>query len=203
MRRVLAAVVSVLAATAALLGTAAPAEARAPGSLGRVVLIGDSVATAARASLQRSLRPYASSVVVDTAPCRGVVWSCTATGVRTRPATGVTVAGRVRADTVVVELGYNDTPSRASIERLVATLSARGVRRVLWLTLHEGRPGYASVNAALAEVAAADPTVVLADWRAAAADRPEWFTDGVHLTPAGVRGFDAFVTRSVAALARR
>ena len=34
------------------------------------------------------------------------------------------------------------------------------------------------------------PNAVLADWRAASVDHPEYFvSDGIHLTPAGARAY--------------
>ncbi|MFM7534357.1 MAG: hypothetical protein ACKO91_00985 [Acidimicrobiales bacterium] len=165
----------------------------------RIVVIGDSVASTARREIERALRPLAGTVQIDATPCRGVTRSCTAPGVPVRPGSGLVVAGRTTADVVVVELGYNDTPTLGELRRMTGTLTARGARRVLWVTLHEGRSRYRAVNDALRTLASSDPSVALLDWRAEAAERPEWFTDKVHLSRAGVTAFSAFLARELAA----
>jgi hypothetical protein len=196
---------ALVAALVAVVSFALPASAvDASGSLPpadpqRIVVIGDSVASAARRDLERALRPLAGNVRVDATPCRGVARSCTAPGVPVRPGSGVVVARRTTADVVVVELGYNDTPTLGELRRMTGTLTARGVRRVLWMTLHEGRPRYRAVNDSLRALAASDPAVALLDWRAEAAGRPEWFTDDVHLSRSGVAAFSAFLARELAA----
>jgi hypothetical protein len=193
------------AATAAPAPAATVARPGAPArqavGFGRLALIGDSVSAAAKRELTTALARFGATLTVDAAPCRGVLRSCTAPGVPVRPATGVAVAGRLAADTVVVELGYNDTPTRAELARMVATLKQRGVQHILWLTLHDARPGYRAVNASLAALAAADPAIDLVDWRAASQGHPEWFTDGVHLTRAGAAALAAVVAAHLTAKA--
>ena len=56
---------------------------------------------------------------------------------------------------------------------------------------------YAPNNEVLAEGVARHPDkVVLVDWHAASAGHPEYFVDGLHLTPRGARAYAGLIAAS-------
>jgi peptidoglycan hydrolase-like protein with peptidoglycan-binding domain len=106
---------------------------------------------------------------------------------------GVHAAAKVPigTDLVVVELGYNDSPSAmgSRIDAMMTQLRSRQVGLVAWVNVSERKSsgGYGVANAAIdAAVSRWDGMVVL-DWESASdharADR--WFADGIHLTTTG------------------
>jgi hypothetical protein len=96
------------------------------------------------------------------------------------------LAGRRRSlpGVVVVALGYNWTISIAEIRRALIIL---GPRRVLGMVTPRGE--YASARAAIRAAGRRWPArVKVLRWAARSAGKP-WTWDGLHLTPAGSRGF--------------
>lgn len=117
-------------------------------------------------------------------------------------AQGVAVAETVPmgTDLVVVELGYNDTPSTMPerIDAVMTALADRQVGLVVWPNLSTRRSGYdyASTNAALDAARSDWPNLVVADWNAHSghASAHRWFqSDGVHLTSTGDAEFSLFL----------
>jgi hypothetical protein len=126
-------------------------------------------------------------------------------------------------DIAIVAGGYNfpywDPPRfDRSVDLMVSTLLAKGVRHVLWVTLRELKPQYMSgaawrqaqsyafylptVNEHLRRALARHPQLSLVDW-AAIADRPGLTYDAIHLNTAGAGeyarivkdGLDTVMTR--------
>ena len=146
----------------------------------------------------------------DTAPLRMVTDGTFATssfdsivGRRTNYATA-TVSSGVQAaaalpmnlDLVVVELGYNDPPSgfAGDIDAMMTALTARRVKRVVWVNMAENRAGpggssyYHESNAALntARNRWANLDVALWNQASAVSEQVRWFaSDGIHLTTTG------------------
>ena len=174
----------------ALLGGAAlgtpPGQALGTG-LPRVTVIGDSVATSLEyTETARAVIAQGVDLRLELAPCRRVKQvSCPYDGVR--PPTVVDLAttlGDALGQTVVVAVGYNDYVSSYAddIEAALAAFRKVGVTRVIWLTLHEARPAYATMNDAIRAAAARHPEVTVADWQRYSAGHPDWFQpDGIHL----------------------
>jgi hypothetical protein len=87
-------------------------------------------------------------------------------------------------EVVVVALGYNWT---ISIEEIRRALIILGPRRVLGMVTPRGE--YASARAAICAAGRRWPArVKVLRWAARSAGKP-WTWDGLHLTPAGARGF--------------
>jgi hypothetical protein len=87
-------------------------------------------------------------------------------------------------DVVVVALGYNWT---ITIEEIRRALIILGPRRVLGMVTPRGE--YASARAAIRAAGRRWPArVKVLRWAARSAGKP-WTWDGLHLTPAGARGF--------------
>ncbi|HWL42881.1 MAG TPA: SpoIID/LytB domain-containing protein [Ilumatobacter sp.] len=119
---------------------------------------------------------------------------------------GVHAAGTVpeHTDLVVVELGYNDSPSLmpARIDAVMDVLRARGVGQVLWVTVSERRTNYdyAATNAAIRAAAGRWPELAVIDWKAASdhAAATRWYTgDGVHLTTTGNAEFSLWLRQQI------
>ncbi len=120
---------------------------------------------------------------------------------------------------LVVATGYNDGTSvfAESFRRIVARARSLGYIRIVWWTLRSDvdyvSPGSVGNHLAFAQnnrilrdlLATGDyPDVVLADWGAYTADRPEWFvTDGVHYRQIGAWGASDYLSRKMAFLEGR
>jgi hypothetical protein len=71
---------------------------------------------------------------------------------------------------------------------VIKALEAKGVQHVIWVTMHEVRQDYRSINATIRTEAAKWPQVTIADWNAAAQGQ-NWFnSDGIHLNDSGAWG---------------
>lgn len=150
--------------------------------------------------------------VLDTKPCRRLVRaSCVSAFTHYAPNTAQnaidTSAGSF--DVVVIKTGYNDGAAdfEAAIPVIMDAARAKGAQVVVWFTYSESQtPGaYNSQNATLRRMAgsAAFPDLVVAEWRAYAADTSGWYAaDRVHLATAGVWATADYITRWVADVMR-
>jgi hypothetical protein len=94
-------------------------------------------------------------------------------------------------DVVVVALGYNWTITIQEIRRALIIL---GPGRVLGMVTPRGE--YASARAAIHAAGRRWPArVQVLRWAARSAGKP-WTWDGLHLTPAGARGFARLLSRA-------
>jgi hypothetical protein len=140
-----------------------------------------------------------AAVFHDAAGARPTVGSWFASG------DGVDIARQVPmgTDLVVVELGYNDTPSAMSghIDAVMTELRARDVRQVAWVNVSERRRStdYATTNEALRAAMARWSELLVLDWNAASSHRAadRWFSDGVHLTSTGRAELSLFLRDAV------
>jgi hypothetical protein len=172
----------------------------------RVTMIGDSVATSL--SYTRDARAILAAGIdlhLELAPCRRVGQaSCSYLGVR--PPTVIDLVptlGDALGQTVIVAVGYNDfEPSYAgNIEDALAVLRKAGVTRVLWLTLHEVRASYASMNDAIYAAAVRHPELTVVDWQLYSRSHPDWFQDdGIHLQGEGALAMATLVHNALEAL---
>lgn len=167
-----------LAGAVALGLGAAPARAatrRLPGGLvpGRVTAIGDSVMIDYAPDLQHDV----PRVVVDATV--GEQWD-----------TGVAIAQQLRAEgqlgtEAIIGLGTNGPISMTQFDAMLQAL--RGLRRIVFVTVHVDQPWQQEVNAVLAAGVRTAPNARLADWYRLSAPHPQWFYgDGTHLPIGGV-----------------
>lgn len=112
--------------------------------------------------------------------------------------------GPALGDVVVVHVGYNDFAGGYDIRAAMAAFARGGVRAVVWVLLREARPGYAATNAHIRRTLAGatrrpgGPVVRLADWNAASAGQPGWFTaDRIHLNGSGALGLARLLREEV------
>lgn len=141
----------------------------------RVLVIGDSVLLGAANTIPTACTNC--EVVVDAAESRSTLVSVQQAG------------GHDGAfDVVVALLGHNDagnaSVAQAGFEELFDRYAL--VPRIVVLTLHEVRPGYAELNGFLRDAAETRPNVTVADWHAEVEEHPDaTVSDGLHLTAAG------------------
>ena len=98
-------------------------------------------------------------------------------------------------DLVIVYVGYNDLSwgYAEGLDRVMSSLLAVGVKRVVWVTLHESQVTWAEINDQIRAAPARWPQLVVADWAPVAAGEPSWFVDGAHMNELGAEGFVGFL----------
>ena len=171
----------------------------------KVTLIGDSVADSlehndqALASLNKGFRVY-----LQTRGCRRLrAPSCVIEGSSGPAPTTLEVVkklGPYLGRTVVVNVGYNDTPTRygRDLDAVMRALAKAGVETVIWLTLRDPNRDYAASNAVIRSEPKEWPQLIVLDWDEYAAGRPTWFRDdGIHLTPLGATKLATFINRGL------
>lgn len=212
-------------AACAVVVTSAGVSARAPAPAAaapvpperRVVVFTDSVGLGAKHAIPAAF-PDGWSVHVDGQPAR-FVEQMESQYVRPRLASNPEWFG----DHVVIAAGYNApfwdwARFERSIDAMVETLTAAGVKHIHWVTLREVKPEYISaaawrqvqpyywyfptVNAHLEAALARHSNLTLADWRAVA-DQPGLTYDAIHLNSQGAALYADVVRRSVIAAETR
>jgi len=165
----------------------------------RVTVFGDSAATAmaydptAKKALGRGI-----DLRLELAACRRLGdTSCPYDGVRPPNVIDrATELGQDLGPVVVVNVGYNDYEANyaGNIEDALAVFRQAGVERVIWVTLHEVRQSYASMNDTIRDAARRHPEMTVLDWNAVSRSEEGWFqTDGIHLTASGAEGMATMV----------
>ena len=181
------------AAAAAVLACHATAASRT-----HVTFVGDSVADAL-AYLPSTEQAFSRGFDVhfDLRVCRRLATTgCPYEG--TAPSSALDVvdaSGAQLGPLLVVDVGYNDDPAqyRRGMDDLVQTAGARGVKRIVWVTLRESRPIYRQTNAVIRSEAKRFPMVEVADWNAWSAGKPWFRPDGLHLTAEGATALAAWL----------
>jgi hypothetical protein len=165
-------------ASATSRGKAHTTDTSAKAPTGTVTAVGDSVMLGAVQPLQQEIPNLA---LIDARGSR-------------QPAEAIAVLRHLRAagklgNVVVVHVGNNGPFTAEQFDEMMGVLS--GSRRVLVVNTTVPN-GYSRVpnNKVLADGARRYPNrVVLVDWHAASAGHPEYFWDGLHLTPPGARAY--------------
>ena len=85
-------------------------------------------------------------------------------------------------DIAVIDVGYNDWAQVYGIEPVISALRARGVKRIVWVTLRETEGGMGSINAMIRAAARRHSFIQIADWNAASSGLGGFAADGVHLS---------------------
>jgi hypothetical protein len=167
----------------------------------KVTIIGDSVAD----RMQRNPDALAAlwngfRINLQTRGCRTlVITGCTIAGQTAPPPSALQVIqrfGRYLGGIVVVEVGYNDDPTRyrPDLDIVMRALVRYRVRTVIWLTLREADAKHAPENRVIEAAPRRWPQLVIADWNAYSADHADWFLeDGIHPTPLGAANLGVFI----------
>ena len=180
-------------------GTTSAAENALDSPPNRVTLITDSVGgvlswvTQAREKFARGL-----DLDLETKSCRKLVDpGCPQQG-DPHPASALDTIqelGSQIGPTVVIDVGYNDLWSTYGdeLDRVMKELVAVGVQHVVWVTLEEFRDPWIGINKAIRAAPERWTQLIVADWAPAAADKPTWFYDGVHMNWEGGFAFADFL----------
>jgi len=171
----------------------------------RVTLIGDSIAArleqipSAAQALEERL-----SVRARLAVCRRLVArSCSFQGVRPPTVLEEIKSLGPRIDgVVVIEAGYNDTPSdfARGADVVMRALTRRGAPHVVWVTLRERQSSYREINHTIRDLRRRWPQIVrVADWSLVSSGQPWFEADAVHLNTDGANALARLIHSSVVA----
>ena len=113
----------------------------------------------------------------------------------------VRALGRRIGPTVVVFVGYNDSPLlyRNGLPVVLKAMRKRGVKHILWITLRAVNKQYADINEAIyAARQKWRPLMTVLDWNHYSSTHSSWYaSDGIHLSGAGAIGFATYLHRSL------
>ncbi|HEY3463037.1 MAG TPA: hypothetical protein VGK62_06280 [Gaiellaceae bacterium] len=113
----------------------------------------------------------------------------------------VRALGRRIGPTVVVFVGYNDSPLiyRNGLPVVLKAMRRRGVKHVIWLTLRAVSKQYVDINQAIyAAEQRWRPLMTVLDWNHYSSSHTSWYeSDGIHLSGAGAIGFATYLHRSL------
>jgi hypothetical protein len=206
-----ASIVIAVAVAAAAIAVPEPAPAEAAPVAQRVLVVSDSVGLGAKTAIPNAFPPGWEVNVVGTPAM--FVEQLENSHVKPQIAFNPWMVG----DHVVIAGGYNYPywdPARfdRSIDSMIATLTAAGVKHVYWVTLREVKPWYVSasawravqpyywyfptVNDHLERAVGRHPNLTLIDW-AAAADRSDITYDAIHLNNTGAALYSSLIANAV------
>ena len=154
----------------------APAPAAAPAAAGGALCIGDSVMLGASPSYMGTLTMC------------GTVDATVSRQMSEGPA--VVRSHAPYPGTVIIHLGTNGTVNAADVDAMMQALE--GVPTVVLTTvqLNGGRSWQGQANGEIRAAAGRWPNARIADWEAASAGHPEYFSgDGIHLSAAGAQAY--------------
>lgn len=156
-----------------------------PEEKGFITAIGDSVMLGAAPALQEAI----PGCVVDAAESRQVVKA-------KETVQALKDQGKL-GDTVILGLGTNG-PFKTSVgQELLDAIGSD--KTIYWVNVYGAHLRWQDdSNATISELAKQNPNVHIIDWASEAAAHPEWFyNDGIHLKPAGQKGYAQLMFRSV------
>ncbi len=187
-----------------------PAEFEAA-PVGRMLLIGDSVAASITAEFAGIVTPAYTDINYQAVPNRCLVGSACvepSVGLPDAPAIINALTPETMPTVAVLQLGYNDSPATftADIDQVVTALTARAVQRIVFVNLSTRRVSvdYSASNAALLAATQRYPNVSVLDWNtfSTGPDKSRWFSDTVHLTNTGRVEFALFLRNQLDELRR-
>jgi hypothetical protein len=155
---------------------APPAPAPAPAAAGGALCIGDSVMLGASPSYMGTLTMCGT---VDATESRQM-----------SDGPAVVRSHAPYPSTVIIHLGTNGTVNGGDVDAMMQALD--GVPTVVLATvqLNGGRSWQGQANGEIRAAAGRWPNARLADWEAASAGHPEYFSaDGIHLSAAGAQAY--------------
>ncbi len=187
-----------------------PAEFEAA-PVGRMLLIGDSVAASMTTEFAGIVTPAYTDINYQAVPNRCLVGSACvepSVGLPDAPAIINALTPETMPTVAVLQLGYNDSPATftADIDQVVTALTARAVQRIVFVNLSTRRVSvdYSASNAALLAATQRYPNVSVLDWNtfSTGPDKSRWFSDTVHLTNTGRVEFALFLRNQLDELRR-
>src|SRR5206468_1727248 len=141
-------------------------------------------------STAKRIVEHGNRVLLELHPCGRLTQpGCLTTNPPPSVLATVRTLGRRIGPNIVVFVGYNDDPAtyRHGLPIVLKGMWKRGVKHVLWLTLHATSKQYVDINHAIyAEEQKWRPTMKVLDWNHYSSSHPSWYAqDGIHLTGTG------------------
>jgi hypothetical protein len=168
-----------------------PGDRRGTAPRGRVTAIGDSVMLGAVDALQQDIPR------LTTIDARGSRQVPEATSVLKH----LSASGKL-GKVVIFHIGDNGAVTDEEFDDVMHVLSHTRMVLVVNTTVPDGYQ-WAPNNKVLADGVARYPDrAVLVDWHARSAGHPEYFYDGLHLTPSGARAYAGLIAATYRAQAR-
>jgi hypothetical protein len=168
----------------------------------RVTIFSDSVGAALNwDSTAKQIVEHGNQVRFELHPCGRLVQ----TGCLTPPPPSVLgtvrTLGRRIGPTVVVFIGYNDSPLiyRNGLPVVLKAMRKRGVKHAIWLTLRGVSKQYVDINHAIyAAEQKWRPLMTVLDWNHYSSSHTSWYaSDGIHLSGTGAIAFATYLHRSL------
>ena len=184
------------------LASGAAAAKRKPRRQQHVTIFSDSVGAALNwDSTAKRIVEHGNHVLFELHPCGRLVQLGCVTPPPPSVLGTVRTLGRRIGPTVVVFLGYNDSPLiyRNGMPVVLRAMRRRGVKHVIWLTLRALNKQYADINEAIyaAERKWRSRMTVL-DWNHYSSSHTSWYAeDGIHLSGTGAIAFATYLHRSL------
>ena len=168
----------------------------------RVTIFSDSVGAALSwDSAARRIVEHGNNVRFELHPCGRLVQVGCVTPPPPSVLGTVRALGRRIGPTVVVFVGYNDSPLtyRNGLPVVLKAMRRHGVKHAIWLTLRAVSKQYRDINEAIyAAEQKWRPLMTVLDWNHYSASHASWYaSDGIHLSGAGAVGFATYLHRSL------
>jgi hypothetical protein len=192
---------SVVVALCCALATGAFAAKKPPQQ--HVTIFSDSVGASLNwDSTAKRIVEHGNRVLFELHPCgRLVQVGCLATDPPPSVLGTVRTLGRRIGPTVVVFIGYNDSPItyRQGIPVVLTAMRRRGVEHVIWLTLRAVNKQYVDIDHAIyAARQRWRSMMTVLDWNHYSSSHASWYaSDRIHMSGAGAIAFATYLHRSL------
>lgn len=168
----------------------------------RLTIFSDSVGAALNwDSTAKRIVEHGNHVLFELRPCGRLVQVGCITPPPPSVLGTVRALGRRIGPTVVVFIGYNDSPLiyRNGLPVVLRAMRRRGVKHAIWLTLRAVNKQYADINEAIyAARQKWRPMMTVLDWNHYSSTHGSWYaSDGIHLSGVGAIGFATYLHRSL------
>lgn len=177
---------------------AASAAKRAP--LQHVTIFSDSVGAALNwDSTAKRVVERGNNVLFELHPCGRLVQPGCISPPPPSVLHDVRFLGRRIGPTVIIFVGYNDSPVtyRNGIPVVLKALRNHGVKHVLWLTLRSVYKQYVDIDHAIYAAATKWKSIMtVLDWNHYSAPHHAWYaSDGIHMSGTGAVAFATYIHR--------
>jgi hypothetical protein len=152
-------------------------------------------------STAKSIVEHGDHVLFELHPCGRLVQVGCVTPPPPSVLATVRMLGRRIGPTVVIFVGYNDSPItyRSGMPLVLKAMRRRGVTHVLWLTLRAVNKQYVDINHAIyAARQKWKPLLTVLDWNHYSEGHSSWYaSDGIHMSGTGAVAFASYLHRSL------
>lgn len=194
--------------------TTVPGNDPGAAPVGRILLVGDSVAESITTEFAAVVTPAYPTMDYQACAGRGMAGADCITA-PTAPGLDLDGVGVVNASeapaTAIIALGYNDDPAtfEGELQQMLSALTAKGVQRIIFVMLstRSTTRNHARINELIVAASATNPAITVLDWNTASIEtaRWRWFDNSslccwVHLSASGQAEFALFLRRQLDAL---